>query len=75
MVGLVFLAIFAAHHMDISLPVLRYRRRLARQTEIVLRLLIVAFLALITWRHIKIAYPSWNQEENKKAARLKARSG
>lgn len=63
MVGFVFLAVSAAHHIDITLLVSRYKGRLRKRMAVASHLLSFIFLALLTWQSAKMTYISWGQDE------------
>ena len=63
MVGFVFLAISASHHIDITLLVSRYKGGLKRTTAVVRHLLSFIFLSLATWQSAVMTVTSWNQGE------------
>jgi len=63
MVGFVFLAISAAHHIDITLLVGRYHGRLRRNVAVLKHFLSFVFLSLVTWQSANMTLISWDQQE------------
>jgi len=63
MVGFVFLAMSAAHHIDITLLVGRYKGRFRRNVAALKHFLSLVFLGLVTWQSANMTLISWGQQE------------
>lgn len=63
MVGFIFLALSAAHHIDITLLVSKYQGRLKKNMAVIRHLLSFIFISLATWQSAKMTLISLDQGE------------